>query len=68
VKVELVFDDWRDKSGRSVYGTNYELSLSDFHSGTIFQGEIDLDEESERKLTQALEQGFVPVFYITKEK
>lgn len=66
MKIELVFDDWRDAKYKSIYRTTegVELSLSDFHSGTTFEAEIVLDEESEQILRQALANKFHPVFYI----
>jgi len=64
MKIRMVFDDWRNSKGKSVYGTEHELSYGDFHSGTIFEGEIDIDAESEEELKEAMEKGFVPVFYL----
>jgi hypothetical protein len=64
MKIKLVFDDWRNKTGCSVYGSDYELSLGNFHSGTTFPAEITLDAEDETELKESIKKGFVPVFYL----
>jgi hypothetical protein len=70
MKIRLVFDDWRryneaSKQQESVYSTEegVELSHADFHSGTTFDAEIELDEDSAKDLKEALASGAVPVFY-----
>ena len=65
MKIRLVFDDWR-KNGKSIYETEegIELILGDFHSGSIFDGEINLDEGDSKELQKALDSGFTPVFYV----
>jgi hypothetical protein len=67
MRVKLVFDDWRDAAtGRSVY-TSMEgvaLSMGDFHSGTVFDAEIELDSEQEQDLRASLAQGYRPVFWL----
>ena len=66
MKIKLVFDDWRDRSHKSVYGTEkgVNLSMGDFHSGTTFNATIEVDTPEE--LEESLRQGFIPVFYIIK--
>lgn len=66
MKIKLVFDDWRDRSHKSVYGTEkgVNLSMGDFHSGTTFNATIEVDDPEELK--ESLRQGFIPVFYIIK--
>ena len=67
MKVCFVFDDWRAQSGcKSIYATleGVRLSLGDFHSGSTFTGEIDLDLEQEKALRRSLQIGAVPVFRI----
>ena len=68
MRVGLVFDDWRDKNHRSIYSTEQgvELAMGDFHSGTMFLADIQLDEDSARALESALSAGYVPVFYAAK--
>lgn len=63
IMVEFAFDDWI-KGGVSVYQTEkgVELSKKDFHSGTIFQGVIMLDEEHQQDLIAALKEGYTPTF------
>lgn len=72
MKIKLVFDDWRDgPTGKSLYSTpaGIQLSMGDFHSGTTFDGEIDLDIEQEKDIKESMELGAVPVFrlYLPKE-
>ena len=66
MKVKLVFDDWR-RGSKSVYSTEegVELSIGDFHSGTTFNAEIELNVEQEEDLKEALESGATPVFYVS---
>lgn len=69
MKVQLVFEDWRDchDATISVYNAvvGIRLSSGDFHSGTTFSGEIDLDGEQEEELREAMARGFKPVFRVT---
>ena len=62
MQIKLVFNDWRDKKGLSIYGTG--LSDGHFHAGTTFNGAIYLDDEDAAELTQAIKDGNVPVFDI----
>ena len=65
MKVSLVFYDWiEEETGESVYCTErgVELSLGDFHSGTMFTAEIEL-EDYQGEFEAAAENGIVPVFY-----
>lgn len=66
MKIKLVFDDWR-KRLKSIYSTKegIELSMGDFHSGTTFNAEIELNIEQEEDLKEALESGATPVFYVS---
>jgi len=68
-KVKLVFDDWR-RVGKSIYQTEegVDLSMRDFHSGTTFDGTIELDEEQEQEFKEALGSGAQPVFWVLKEE
>lgn len=63
MKVELVFQDWQ-RDGQSIYGTELgvELSLGDFHGGTVFDAEINLDADQKDDLRYAIENGAVPIF------
>ena len=65
-KFKLVFDDWQNKQGQSVYSENYELSLGNFHSGTTFGIDLKVDEEDEQELREAIKSGFVPCFYVVE--
>lgn len=67
MKINLVFEDWQDGDGESVLYTEdgIELSMGDFHPGTVFDGTIRIDDESEAAALQAaLEAGFRPIFYL----
>ncbi len=64
IKIKLVFEDWRDPTGKSIYASleGVRLSLGDFHSGSTFAGSIDLDIEQEEALRRYIQAGAVPVF------
>ena len=66
MKVELVFDDWRQVGEvESIYSTEIGLVLSagDFHSGTVFCGELKLDPAAEQEIEAAFKDyGAYPVF------
>jgi hypothetical protein len=65
MKVQLVFHDWIEElSEKSVYCTKKgtELSLGDFHSGTMFSAEIEI-EDYQGEFEDAAKDGIVPVFY-----
>jgi len=68
MKINLVFDDWIGKDMKSVYNTinGTHLSIGNFHSGTTFSGQILLDSEQEDELLQALDEGYRPVFWISR--
>lgn len=67
MKIKLIFADWRGKGGgKSVYSTEkgIELSAGCFHSGTTFDGEIDLDKFDELDLRASMQDGYEPVFWV----
>jgi len=65
MKIKLVFEDWK-RGGYSVYNTEIGtyLSAGDFHSGTTFKGDIDLDEEQYEELRMAFLKGYTPSFIV----
>ena len=65
MKIKLTFDDWKNQ-GKSIYNTEkgIELSSGDFHSGTTFNGTIELDQEQYEELKQALKDGYNPTFWV----
>ena len=70
LKIRLVFDSWC-KDGQFINDEKtVELSstAAQFHSGTVFEGEIELDKESEKELTDAIDSGYKPVFYCIEPK
>ena len=68
MKIKLVFDDWK-KDNKSIYSTEegVDLSMGNFHPGTTFNGEIDLDEWDEKELTEVLKGKCVPHFYVVQD-
>jgi len=63
--IELVFDDWLKLGGKSASPEEYvELAHGDFHSGTVFDGTIELDEEQLEDFGNAIAKDFRPVFWI----
>ena len=69
MKIKLIFHDWV-KNGESVYDTEdgIELSLSDFHSGTVFYREIRLDKEHQLLFFEATKKRLLScILYITGE-
>lgn len=69
MRTALVFDDWRDRDHKSIYLTEegVDLAMGDFHHGTMFSADIQLDEDSAKELEAALSDGYVPVFYVSKD-
>lgn len=67
--IKAVHKYWVDKAGKSLEGTEkgVELEMGDFHSGTVFNGELYLDTDNEMDLKQALRDGYHPVFEIAEE-
>jgi len=65
MKIKLVFADWC-KEGDSVYSTEkgIELSAGCFHSGSTFDGEIELDKFDELELRSSIQYGYEPVFWV----
>jgi hypothetical protein len=59
VKVKLAFDDWQDKQCKSVYSTEVgiELSMGNFHSGSTWDGEIEIDETDLRDIKKSISKG-----------
>jgi hypothetical protein len=68
MKIKIAFDDWK-KNGVSIYSTEKGLDLSTgvFHSGTVFDAEINLDPSSEEELRQALKEKCYPTFLVFQE-
>lgn len=65
MKLRLAFQDWQ-RNGKSVYNTSegIELSMGMFHSGTIFEATIKLDEDEAVDLLEYLAEGYEPVFSV----
>lgn len=67
MKIKLVFDDWHNSKGQSIYSheDGIDLILGDFHSGTVFDGEIDLTKGDAQWLQKQIEAGKYPIFRIS---
>ena len=61
LNIKFSFKDWT-RNGKSVYGDEYELSLGNFHSGTVFNGSIVLSKSDRNEFIKALKSGAAPVF------
>ena len=71
MKVNIVFLDWQDRNGNSIYSTSEGIMLSRtcFHSGSTFEAEISFDVEDAEFLREVLEGGeHTPVFYVTASR
>ena len=68
MKIKLAFHDWI-KDGKSVYNSEQgiQLSMGDFHSGTVFDGEINLSSDNEEEILRSIQSNVYPVFYMFKE-
>jgi hypothetical protein len=65
VKIELVFLDWR-RDGRSIYQTKegFVLAMGPFHSGSMFDGEMEVGIDDMCYLEDALEHNTDAVFMV----
>lgn len=65
MKIKLVFYDWKQK-GKSIYHTKKQewLSKGDFHGGSTFDANIQLDAWQEKELREAIDKGYQPVFWV----
>ena len=65
MKIKLWFQDWKNQqTNESIYYTSkgVDLSMGALHSGSVFEGEIILDEYDEALLEKALKENISPVF------
>jgi len=60
--IKLVFEVWRDKSGKVGHPPDY---VGDFHSGSTFDATIEIDEDNAEELKEFLQAGIKPVFYVS---
>jgi len=67
MKIKLIFDTWRSKEGHTILW-NSDLSMGEFHSGTTFNGEIELDADNEIELKEHLQNGYRPVFWVMEKR
>lgn len=70
MKVKLAFYHWLDKDGRVIHAYNdetLELIMGNYHSGTVFYAELNVDEEDAAELREALKQGYNPLFEVWAE-
>ena len=67
MKIKLVFKNWHVRAFDIDKQLDLDIMLSDFHGGSTFDAEIELDEEQELILKDALEAGCTPDFWIAKD-
>ena len=69
MKIKLIFTDWLS-NGKSIYNTEkgVDLSMGQFHSGTTFDAEIDLDQDDVDDLEECIRSGYTPVFEVALPK
>jgi len=67
ISVRLAFHDWI-RDGESVYGSEegIELSIGNFHSGTVFSGTIILDDDDANDLLDAINKKAYPAFLMVQ--
>lgn len=68
VNIHLVLDDWRKLGEKeSIYLTEQgvELTMGVFHHGSAFNAIIELESDDAQEFTQALQNGYVPVFWVS---
>jgi hypothetical protein len=65
VGIKLVFEDWRRPDGDSCYNNEdgVNLSMGALHAGSTFRADIELSEEDQKTMEQALQDGYRPVFF-----
>ena len=66
-RIHLIFDDWKDiPNNKSVYSTELgvNLSMGQLHSGTIFEGLIQLEEDQVADIEEGMKHNIKPVFYV----
>lgn len=63
MQIKLIFHDWHDKDGFSVYQTR-NLTGGQFHHGAVFNGAIYLDADDAEELARAMKSGNTPVFEV----
>ena len=69
MKCKLIFHDWRNARGESMYQTEQgvQSSMGDFHGGSTFDAEIVLTPDQEDDLTTSLKHGAIPIFRLVVE-
>ena len=67
MKFRLVFRDWENHNYKSIYNDpeiGMDLTSGQFHSGTTFHCDIDLDDEDSLELANAINAGYRPIVEI----
>ena len=68
MKLQLVFDSWRDKDGKEVSDEKrIELEMGSFHGGTCFDAMLDLASDDIIDLEAASREGFSAIFYVATD-
>lgn len=66
-QIILVFDDWK-KNGKSIYRTNEGIKYSkgSLHSGSIFCGTIELNDDEYETINEARKNNIEPTFQVSE--
>lgn len=69
MRVALIFEDWQDPNGVSIYSTEegVELSMGDLHSGSTFYAELEVDEDTAEELHRANASGCKAIFRVVPD-
>jgi len=64
MKIKLVLKDWTKKGKPLTHVEALGLSMHDFHAGSAFDGNIQVDPWQEKELREAIAKGYQPVFCV----
>ena len=66
-KARLIFISWADGAWNPVNTYENDLPDMDFHPGCFFEAEIELDEDQQEQLDEALAKGYYPMVVVKKD-
>lgn len=69
MKYSLVFEDWRNTAGQSVYHTEQgiDLSAGNLHAGSTFTCTVEMDGDDYEMIQRAAGIGVRPVFRLVEK-